>query len=207
MHSFLLFIRYVSKHVEPSAAFHDFYALSRADIRRASAETPPHTDTDTGAERLYCFPPPGTVARAVAKLAALGASGVLVAFDAEALRLPELRRRRRRRARGGGGHGREGEGERERDWGGEDEDGGAAGVGPWIALGPHAGWWPLASGRWEQRGAADPPLGTDALPRSPHVRGGGRPQQPPQLVAIPFRFVVQNASSGKAVLESSADSR
>lgn len=206
--------RYVSEHVEPGAYRRDFFALSRADI---SAD-----------DRLYCFPPPGSVRAAAAKLLHLAATGVLVAFEAEAAAVPELRQREpgpTPRAAAGDTNATTtataaaappaGYPEDPRAWADRADGRVRAGVGPWLALGPHAGWWPLPTGRWAKRRKRDPPSAEElwrdpaaALARARSSSGSGAAsgggggggidggtnggegatEEPGELVAIFFQF-------------------
>lgn len=179
--------RYVSEHGEPRAFRRDFYALSQQDLAPS--------------DRLYVFPPPGSVRAAASKLLHLAAAGVLVAFEAEAAKIPEFLPREPSTLAGSNATGVQAEDPR--DWFMWRGDGRVrAGVGPWAALGAHAGWWPLPSGAWAQREESDPP-GAEELEDDPDSAaggtsaggGGGREGKaagglapPGQLVAIFFAF-------------------
>lgn len=155
--------RYISKHIEPGAFLRDFYALSHQDLRPE--------------DRLLVFPPLGTSRRVVAKLLTLTerAHGVLVATAGEVRGIPELRQ-----GRGSGATWVEGDGTVR------------VAVGPWLAPGPHAAWWPLPDGGWEERTGADDGHG-----------------QEDELAAVVFAFPAfpRDGNSGGGATNSSGGNR
>lgn len=195
--------RYISEHIEPMSFRRDFFSISHLDL--------------TPSDRLYCFPPPGSVRAAVSKLLHLGASGVLVAFEGEVAAIPELRQRDEEPAAGGGG-GATGP-ESPRAWERRADGRVRGGVGPWFSLSKHAGWWPLATGQWAERKESEPPTVGDiwrgehrgpgasaakahSTTNSSSSSGGGQgaalgggERGPGQLVAIFFAFPKQQQQS------------
>lgn len=113
--------RFVSYHHDPRSMHVDFFGLPRS------------SPLLTADDRLLCFPPPGLVGAAVAKLRTLMAAGVLVAFADEAARYPELRAAAAAAAAATQG---------------QQSASCSAAVGPWLPLADGDLWWPLANGSW-----------------------------------------------------------
>lgn len=159
--------RYISRHPDPSAWHTDYYDLPSSKL--------------SAADRLYLFPPPGTLRTALFKARTLRARGAAVAEEGEALAL----------LRCGDGWWTEGM----RDVGtwiriSADTAGSKSAADASRSVGDDGVWCPRQDGGWVAH-PRDPPPSAGAQPgQTPGSSSGGGTAGRFRLVAIPFSFAL-----------------